>query len=120
MAVDTECIPTEIPDWYEALRDEVEYHCSFCEGAFQDAGVLLEKVKLAFAHTARSMKGVYDAEILREHWYGMWLFASEIHAVAQSIQQSHQICGVDIQPFQQFSNAAWERFTMHCPRRLAA
>lgn len=107
-------------EWYERLRNEVDYHCTFCDAVHNDIKQMGETVKQAYAFTAESLKGVHDIGEITKRWFGMWVFASEIVSHAQVVRQSHQICGVDITLLEEYCAEALDRFRLHCPELGAA
>lgn len=102
-------------EWYDHLREEVDFHCSFCEAVHEKIETLEAIVKRAYALTAESMVNCYDVAEIAKRWFGLWAFTSEIWAAAKFIQQSHQICGVDLMVFEEYKKAAARRFQLHCP-----
>ena len=105
-------------DWYDSLRDEVDYHCSFCEGLHLTIAELESKVRDAYASTARSMQGLYDSKEIANRWLGLWSFTSELLAIAKAAIEAHQICGADLTEIEKYHAAAWERFQLHCPQEV--
>jgi hypothetical protein len=101
--------------WYEVLQDEVDYHCSFCEGLHMNIEEMQTKVREAYASTARSMKGLHDVKEIANRWLAMWSFSTTLLATATIAKESHQICGADLSELQKFHDAAKERFLLHCP-----
>ena len=106
-------------DWYDSLRLEVDYQCTFCEGLHLHISELEAKVKEAYAATARSMKGLYDSKEIASRWMGMWAFATELLASAEAASEVHQICGTDLTELKEYQKAAWERLQLHCTADLA-
>lgn len=104
--------------WYEALRKEVDYHCTFCEGLHLKISDLEQKVSAAYAATARSMRGLYDSKEIANRWLGMWSFARELLETAKAAKEAHQICGADLSGIVKYHDAAWERFQLHCPQEV--
>jgi hypothetical protein len=113
---DGKCVDeTGVQDWYEKLREEVDFRCSFCEGLHIHISELEVKVKEAYVATARSMRGVYDQKEIATRWMGMWSFAAEILAIAQMVKESNQICGADLTEIEKYYAASLERYSIHCP-----
>ncbi len=110
------CSQALTDEWYERLRNEVDYHCTFCDAVHNDIKQMEQTVKQAYVFTAQSLKGVRDIGEITKRWFGMWVFAAEIVGHAQVIRQSHQICGVDTTLLEQYRIEALDRFRLHCPQ----
>jgi len=102
-------------EWYNRIREEVDYHCSFCDAIHTDIHEMEEKVKSAYARTATSLKGVFDIAEIAKRWYGMTAFATEVLEHARFLQQMHQICGVDLSTLLEYQKEAFDRLILHCP-----
>lgn len=114
--VETDCFEEDTDE----LKRAVDFECTFCEAVLKDAKELEAVLKKAYALTVERVRGVYDAKIIRDRWFGMWTFSQELYAAAAAIQERHPICGVDMDPFEQYLNAAYERMELHCPKTLNA
>jgi hypothetical protein len=120
MATTTEKTPcqaavTEADEWYNRLRDEVEYRCSFCDAIQTDINEMQEKVKAAYARTATSLRGIYDVGEIAKRWYGMLAFSTEVLEHARFLKDTNQICGVDLATLLEYQKEAFYRFRLHCP-----
>ena len=104
--------------WFNRLRDEVDYHCTFCEGLHLQISELEGKVRAAFASTARSLKGVYDQREIATRWLAMWSFAAELLATAKAAKDAHQLCGADLSGIEKYYAESFERFQFHCPLQV--
>ncbi len=102
-------------EWYEQLLKEVDYSCSICDSVHTDVAEMEETVKKAYAITATSLKGVYDINEITKRWYGMSAFVSEVLAHAYFLQQTNQICGVDLTTLQEYRKESLDRLMLHCP-----
>ena len=101
--------------WYDQLKDEVDFHCSFCEALHLKVSEMEIKVKEAYAATARSMEELYDSKEIANRWLGLWYLASEVFCAAKTASDAHKICGADLATLEAHRDAAWERFQLHCP-----
>lgn len=102
-------------DWYHQLVEEVDFHCSFCDALHMKVSEMEAKVKEAYASTARSMDGLFDAKEIANRWLGLWYLATGMLYAAQAANDAHKICGVDLSTLEAHRDAAWERFQLHCP-----
>lgn len=102
-------------DWYDSLRNQVDFHCTFCEALHMKVSELEAKVKEAYASTAGSMEDLFDAKEIANRWLGLWCFASEMLCAARTASDAHKICGADLSTLEAHRDAAWERFQLHCP-----
>lgn len=107
-------------DWYNALREEVDFQCSFCNGVHTQVAELEKKVRDAYASTASGMRQIFDTVEIASKWYGMYVFATELLTMAEIQRDAHQICGVDTSGIQKYQMAALERFNIHCPIQIPA
>ena len=116
IAPDT-CIDDSLTEqWYATLLNEIDFHCSACEGLHLEIADLESKAKAAYESTARSMRGLYDPKEIANRWLAMLLLASTIHQFATVAKDAHQICGADLSGIQQYYDAALERYLFHCPQ----
>lgn len=118
MAATTEKTPCQealTDEWYEKIRAEVDYRCSFCDAVHTDIKDMEEKVKAAYAKTASSLRGIYEIKEIATRWYGMLAFSTEVLEHARFLQQTNQICGVDLTVFLQHQKGAFDRLLLHCP-----
>src|SRR5260370_34376789 len=94
----TPCQDALTDEWYNRLRTEVDYHCSFCDAVHTDIKEMEDRVTKAYAITARSLKTdrVYNILEIAKRWWGMVAFSTEVLEHARFLQQTHQICGVDL------------------------
>lgn len=113
---------SRVEDWYDSLSREVEFQCSLCDGLHMQIAELEDKVRQAYAATARSMRGLYDTKEIANRWLGMLYFASDALGDAAMARDTHQICGADLSGIQKYYDAALERFRAHCaqPEHCAA
>lgn len=111
----TVCREALTGEWYNRLREEVDYRCTFCDAVHGDIKNLEDTVKQAYSITAQSLREIHDIGEIAKRWFGMYIFASEISAHGKILQQSHQICGVDLTTLEQYQSEALNRFTLHCP-----
>lgn len=107
-------------EWYEQLRKEVDYRCSFCDVVQTDINEMEAKVRQAYATTAQSLRGIYDINEIVKRWYGMLAFSTEVLEHARFRQQTNQICGIDLAVFLEFQTAAFNRLALHCPEIVDA
>jgi hypothetical protein len=101
--------------WYNQLLEEVDYQCSFCDALHTDIREMEEKVKAAYARTASSLKGVYDVREIVNRWYGMFAFSYIMLERARFLQQTNQICGVDLSTLLEYQKESYDRLVLHCP-----
>ena len=73
------------------------------------------KVRQAYASTARSLRGIYEVREIVKRWYGMFAFATEVLEHARFLQQTNQICGVDLSVFLEYQKESFDRLVLHCP-----
>lgn len=111
------CSEALTDEWYNRLREEVDYHCSFCDAIHTNVKDMEEIVTKAYALTARSLKSdqVYDIGEIAKRWWGMVAFSTEVLEHARFLQQTHQICGVDLSTLLECQKEALDRFRLHCP-----
>jgi hypothetical protein len=109
------CSQALTDEWYYHIRQEVDYDCSFCDAVHTDIQEMQDTVRRAYEITAESMRSVRDVAEIAKRWWGMSAFANEILSRATFLQQTHQICGVDLTPLQEYLNESLERFQLHCP-----
>ena len=109
------CTAALTDEWYNQLRDEVDYHCSFCDAVQTDIKEMEELVRRAYAFTANSLRGIYNVGEITKRWYGMLAFSTELLEHARFLQQTNQICGVDLNIFLQYQKEAFDRLLLHCP-----
>jgi hypothetical protein len=107
-------------EWYEQLLKEVDYRCNICDSVHTDIREMEETVKKAYAITATSLKGVFDFNEIVKRWYGMSAFASTVLAHAHFLQQTNQICGVDLTSLQEYRKESLDRLMLHCPELAEA
>lgn len=107
-------------EWYNQLREEVDYHCSLCDAVHNDIREMEQTVKNAYAFTAQSLRGVRDIGEIAKRWFGMYIFAFELVCHAQILRDTHQICGVDIELLERYRDEALDRLQLHCPELAAA
>jgi hypothetical protein len=114
------CKESLTDEWYEQLLREVDYNCSFCDSVHTDIREMEETVKKAYAITAQSLKGIYNVREITKKWYGMSGFASMILAHAYFLQQTNQICGVDLTTLHKYLEESLDRLRLHCPELAVA
>lgn len=102
-------------EWYNLIRKEVDYRCSFCDAVHTDVREMEAKVKEAYAKTARSLREVYDVREIAKRWFGMLAFSTEVLEHARFLQETNQICGVDLGVLLEFQKETLDRFQLHCP-----
>lgn len=112
---DSACSKALTSEWYDHLKREVDYHCSFCDAVHSDIHALEDIVKKAYAITATSLRGVHEIDEIAKRWFGILALSSEILAHGRFLQQSHQICGIDLTILERYQMEALERFQLHCP-----
>jgi hypothetical protein len=105
-------------DWYEALREQIDHHCSFCDGLHFEVADLEKKAKTAYAKTAEKTKEIFDQKEIASLWFAMYALASEIYAMAFASSQAHQICGADLSGIKTCVDASLGNFEIHCPISL--
>jgi hypothetical protein len=110
-----DCLSNADKAWFDEIRREVDFECSFCEAVLKDVSELETVAARAYAFTARSMKGLYDVSKIAERWAAMFVFASELLSAAQSKRDAHQICGVDLSKLEHYRQEALYRLEIHCP-----
>lgn len=74
-----------------------------------------EKVKAAFAKTAKSLRGVYEMREIAKKWYAMAAFSAAVTDRARFLQRTNQICGLDLTTLLEYQEASLYRFRVHCP-----
>jgi len=116
----TPCQEALTDEWYEHIRAEVDYRCSFCDAVHTDVKEMEEKVRSAYAKTASSLRGIYDVREIAKRWYGMLAFSTEVLEHARFLQQMNQICGVDLGPFLEYQKESFDRLLLHCPELAEA
>src|SRR5947207_5716673 len=110
------CSEALTDEWYNHIRAEVDYRgCSFCDAVHTDINEMEEKVTKAYASTARSLRGVYEIREIAKRWFGMVAFSTEVLEHARFLQQTHQICGVDLSTLLECQKESFDRFQLHCP-----
>ena len=109
------CSEAFTDEWYEQIRAEVDYRCSFCDAIHTDVKEMEEKVRSAYAKTASSLKGIYDIREIANRWFGMLAFSTEVLEHARFLQQTNQICGGDLSPFLEYKKESFDRLLLHCP-----
>lgn len=102
--------------WYTNLRDEVDYHCTFCDSLHLTIEELEVKVRNAYSATADSMREIFDVKEIANRWLGMYFFGKELLASAETLKDAHQICGADLNGIRKYTEAALELFKLHCPQ----
>jgi hypothetical protein len=102
-------------DWYEQLLKDVDYSCSICDSVHTDIKQMEETVSRAYAITAQSLKGIYDVKEIANRWYGMAGVANIILAHARFLQETNQICGVDLTTLEGYWEESLDRLMLHCP-----
>ena len=116
----TACNDALTGEWYERLREEVDYRCSFCDAVQTDISEMESKVRQAYASTAQSLRGIYEVREIVKRWYGMLAFSTEVLEHARFLQQTNQICGVDLSVFLEYQKESFNRLILHCPEILEA
>lgn len=111
----SQCKEALTDEWFEQLLTQVDYSCSICDNVHTDIKEMEETVKKAYEITATSLKGIYDINEIVNRWYGMSAFASEVLAHAHFLQQTNQICGVDLTTLQEYRKESLDRLMLHCP-----
>lgn len=109
------CSKALTDEWYNRLRKEVDYQCTFCDAVHGDIKSSEQTIKNAYAITAKSLRGVHDIGEIAKRWFGMYIFASEVLAHGRILQESHQICGVDLTLLERYQTESLNRFKLHCP-----
>jgi hypothetical protein len=111
------CRESLTTEWYNYLRAEVEYDCSFCDAVHTDIRDMEERVTRAYALTARALKSdrVYEIGEIAKRWWGMVAFSTEVLERARLLQETHQICGVDLSTLIECRKEALDRLKLHCP-----
>ena len=116
----TACNDALTAEWYERLREEVDYRCSFCDAVQTDIGEMETKVRQAYASTAQSLREVHEVREIVKRWYGMFAFATQVLEHARFLQRTNQICGVDLSVFLEYQKESYDRLILHCPEILDA
>ena len=109
------CSEALTDEWYNRIREEVDYRCSFCDAVHTDIKEMEAKVQKAYATTAKSLRGIYDVREIATRWYGMLAFSTEVLEHARFLQQTNQICGVDLSTFLEYQKESFDRLLLHCP-----
>jgi hypothetical protein len=109
------CSEALTDEWYNHIREEVDYRCSFCDAVHTDIKEMEAKVQKAYATTAESLRGIYDMPEIVKRWYGMLAFSTEVLEHARFLQQTNQICGVDLSTFLEYQKESFDRLLLHCP-----